>query len=305
MFRYERPQKGRQREFFQFGVEHFGNDSAFKDVEIINFAKKILDNLKIDKYILEINSIGGADSRAKYNEALTLFLKSKSASLSESANAKINNKNVFRVFDTKDDNDLKILKEAPKISEFISNDEKERFTKIKELLDYLKINYVENYNLVRGLDYYNDLVFEFISTDEEKLGAKSTIIGGGRYNLLVNKIDSSKDIPAIGFAIGIERLILAANDFLETIKVKRIDYYICPIDNEYFKEALKIANLLRNKNFIVEINFDNNKLSKKIEVANKLNAQNIIIVGEETKNGSVLIKNLETGQQIAKTIKEM
>ena len=305
MFRYERPQKGRQREFYQFGVENFGRDCPYVDVEIISIAIEILKELRVNKYELHINTIGDSQSRKEYNKALTNFVKNNINDFSEYAKEKFNNNNVLRIFDSKKESDLLILKDAPKLKDFLSKESLKRFQEIKRILDKQKIKYKENDFLVRGLDYYNDLVFEFISTDLNNLGTKSTIIGGGRYDSLVNKLDDSKNVYAIGFALGIERLMLASKDYLETQTYNNINYYIAPLNEEYNLLSISIAKKLRDKNINVFVDYENRKLLKKIETANKLMAEKIIIIGDESNNGIVTIKDLKTGDQKQINIKEI
>ncbi len=306
MFRYERPQKGRQREFFQFGVERYGEDCLMVDTEVIQFGISILNKLNIDKYELQINSIGSSEDRIKYNDALKEFTSSRLDNLSDYAKEKYNSDNIFRIFDTKNDNDLEILKDAPSMIDFLSKESLERFKKIKLTLRQLEIKFIVNDKLVRGLDYYNDLVFEFVSTDEENLGSKSTIIGGGRYNKLVNKIDSSKDVPAVGFALGIERLILASDKFLSKNIDNRIDYYIATAHDELAMDwtANRIAFSLRNKSYSVIVDYRAKKLSKKYDRAKEI-ANKLIIVGNEIKDGNITIKDLKTNETIEMKIGEI
>ncbi len=305
MFRYERPQKGRQREFFQFGIENFGNDNEYVDVEVILMAIDILKRLKVKKYELQINSIGDSNSRKEYNKSLRRFVENKIDLFSEYAKEKINSGNLLRIFDSKKESDLKILNNAPKIKDFLSEKSKKRFERIKKILELNNINYIENNSLVRGLDYYNDLVFEFVSTDIEKLGSKSTIIGGGRYDELVNKLDNSKNIPSVGFALGVERLMLASKDYLESLNFGNLDYYIATTNEEYNLLGLSIATNLRNKGNNVLVDYENKKLSKKIELASKSLANNLIIIGEESKDGIISIKDLKSGKQKQINIKEI
>ncbi len=307
MFRYERPQKGRQREFYQFGVERFGKDSAFVDVETIMTAIKILRDLNITKYELQINSIGNSNDRAKYNSSLKEFISSKLEQLSEYAKEKYNLGNVLRVFDSKVDSDLELLKDAPTIFEYINDESKERFEQIKNLLNEHGVEYTINQSLVRGLDYYNDIVFEFVSTDVENLGSKSTIIGGGRYDSLVSKFDESKDVPAIGFAIGIERLMLAATAFLDANTTTSVDNYVAVAYEEEAMQnaALKVANTLRQKGETVETDFSKRKLAKKFELAEKHNATNVYIIGNEVAEGKITIKNIKEGTSKEVNLKEI
>ncbi len=297
MFRYERPQKGRQREFYQFGVERFGKDSVYIDVETILMAVEILKRLEITKYELQINSIGNSIDRVKYNEALKAFVDSKIDLLSVYAKEKYDSGNILRIFDSKIDSDLELLKDAPSVFEYINGESRERFEQIKNILNENNIDFVINENLVRGLDYYNDIVFEFVSTDIENLGSKSTIIGGGRYDSLVNKFDESKDTPAVGFAIGIERLMLAATNYLENNIETNIDYFVAVAyaEENMQSSALQVANKLRAKGNLVKVDYSKRKLPKKFEEAEKLNATNVVIVGNEVSEGKVTVKNIKEG----------
>lgn len=307
MFRYERPQKGRQREFYQYGVERFGKESVFTDVETIMIASTILKNLEITKYELQINSIGKSEDRQKYNQALKQFIESKIDSLSEYAKEKYHSGNVLRVFDSKIQSDLDALSDAPSILEYVNDESLSRFEKIKELLTSNGIEFKVNENLVRGLDYYNDIVFEFVSTDIDNLGSKSTIIGGGRYDSLVNKFDESKDVSAVGFAIGLERLMLASTDYLNNNVDSELDYFIAVAYAEEDKQtvALQVASSLRSKGNKVKVDFSKRKLPKKFELAEKLNSTNVVIVGNEVANGIVTIKNIKNGTSIEVQIKEI
>ncbi len=307
MFRYERPQKGRQREFFQFGVERFGKDSVYIDIETIMVAIEILKKLNITKYELQINSIGNSDDRAKYNLALKSFIESKIDTLSEYAKEKYESGNILRIFDSKIDSDLEALKDAPTIFEYINEESKNKFTLIKKLLQESEVEFEVNENLVRGLDYYNDIVFEFVSTDLENLGSKSTIIGGGRYDSLVNKFDESKNVPAVGFAIGIERLMLAATEFLNENSGSGIDYFVATAyeEEEMLNETLRISSSLRAKGYSVKTDFSKRKIPKKFELAEKLNANFVVIVGNEIKEGKITIKDITSGTSTEVKLEEI
>ncbi len=297
MFRYERPQKGRQREFYQYGVERFGKDSIYVDVETIIIALDILKELNITKFELQINSIGVSADRVRYNEALKAFVESKIDSLSSYAREKYESGNILRIFDSKIDSDLELLEGAPTIFEYINDDSRNRFEQIKKILNENDIEFIINENLVRGLDYYNDIVFEFVSTDIENLGSKSTIIGGGRYDSLVNKFDDTKNVPAIGFAIGLERLMLAAKDFLDANQESSVDYFVAVAyeEEEMQSIALRVANSFRSKDQSVYVDFSKRKLPKKFELAEKMNASNVVIVGNEIANGRITVKNIKEG----------
>lgn len=307
MFRYERPQKGRQREFFQFGVESFGKKDPYVDVEIIQFADSIFKHFEVNKYELQINTIGNSIDRNTYNKELKSFVEENIEDFSDYGREKISGDNVLRILDSKDKKDLKLLEDAPKLIDYINDESKQYFEEIKTILTKLNIKFVINEKLVRGLDYYNDLVFEFVSTDEESLGAKSTLLAGGRYDNLVKIIDNKKDIPAIGFAMGIERMMLASKQYLEKMNLKFIDYYVLSAYNEEDKKevAFDIATKLRNKNFSVYLDLEDKKLSKKISNANNIKSSFIIIIGNEINDGIVTIKEIKTEKIEKKKIKEI
>jgi len=299
MFRYERPQKGRQREFFQYGAELFGEEGIVAEIEAIQLATEILNKLEISKYVLKINTIGTADNRTKYSQALVEYLSDKSEALSSDSKERLNN-NPLRILDSKDEGDIAIVKDAPKLIDFISEENKERYSEIKDALTKLGISFEEDQNLVRGLDYYNDFVFEFVSTDEEALGSKSTIIAGGRYDSLVNKIDSNKEVPAVGFAAGIERLILASKSKLVSEEV--YDYMIITSQGAEV-EALKIANNLRKDNLSVKTNLSTQKINKKLQKLDGINFKYLIVLGDnEIETGEYVVKNMDTKEEIRKNI---
>lgn len=222
MYRYERPQKGRQREFLQFGIENYGDSSWNSSVEIIQLVTSIMKSLEISNYVIKINSIGSDETRATYITELKKYFKGKE--LSADSKLRIEN-NVLRILDSKDEGDRALLKDAPSIKDYLSTEETESFEKISSSLKELGINVETDYNLVRGLDYYNDFVFEVISTDEN-MGSQNTILGGGRYDNLVSQLDDSKSVPAVGFALGIDRLVITAEDFINKNIKQESDVYL-------------------------------------------------------------------------------
>lgn len=294
MFRYERPQKGRLREFYQLGVEIFNSNFIYDDIEILLLGIKILDVLNITKYKLEINSIGSLKTRNIYKKNLKEYFLNVKNKLSNDSREKLD-KNIFRILDSKDQKDLNLIKKAPSISKYLTNDESQYFNKIKILLNELNIDYIVNDKLVRGLDYYNDLVFEFISLDEKNLGSKSTLIGGGRFDGLVEQIDNTKKVDAIGFAAGIERLMLAAKIELNEIKHK-LNFVILTTDVKYNIQAIKIANQLRKKH-IIETNLSTQSLTKKLSKAEREKAEKVIIIGKEIEEDIIIIKDLKKRTQ--------
>ncbi len=295
MFRYERPQKGRQREFIQFGAEVLNAFGYQNDVEVILLAYELIKKLQISKFELKINYIGTIDTRNKYNKDLREYFKKNIDKLSDDSKKRLET-NVLRILDSKDEQDIEVALQTPLIIDYLNTEELENYANIKKSLDFLDIEYSEDKNLVRGLDYYNGIVFEFISTDEEKLGSKSTLIGGGRYDKLITQFDDSKDVPAVGFAAGVERLMLASEDFLEQQITKEFDYAVVTTDIQYINNALKIASQLREKNYSVEIYSNDSNTNKKTSRAIKDGAKNLVIVCKELNNDvpEVEVKNLKT-----------
>lgn len=291
MFRYERPQLGRQRQFNQFGVECVGNFSYQQEVEIISLGKMILDQLRINKYRLEINNLGTPITRRKWIEALTIYFadyKKNNWDLSETSISRIY-KNPLRILDDKIDGQKDFVKNAPKLDLFLTLEDKTNFKKIKDLLEILKIDYKINNYLVRGLDYYNGLVFEFIvKINNQDL----TVIGGGKYNSLVAEI-GGPDLPGIGFGLGIERLIIILNELNPSfLKEQIIEIMLAPLTFEAQNESAKIINNLR-KNYIPAIvNYDSLTLKKHFKFAEFLKVKYIGIIGlEEINSKTIKVKN--------------
>ncbi len=300
MFRYERPQKGRMREFYQFGLEIFNDNTIYSELELLILSIEILNKLKIKKYKLLINSIGSIEDRNKYKDILIKYLEKNYNNLSDDSKKRFN-KNPLRILDSKDKEDKKILINAPKIIDHISDFAKNKFEELKKYLKELNIDFFVDHNLVRGIDYYNDLVFEFISTDENKIGSNSAIIAGGRYDKLVNKIDNKKDNFAIGLAIGIERLLIISNDiYLNKYKNKKIVLTCFSNEVELNLEMLKISKKLR-ENIKIELDFASKNLNKKIENYLKNDYDYLLIVGKnEIKENKIILKDLKN--KIQKTI---
>ena len=289
MFRYERPQKGRLRQFHQVGIELLGVKKEQADVEVIACANQVIKELNIQKSSkLNINSLGNIDDRKKYIKDLSDYLKNYKNKLSKDSLIRLE-KNPLRILDSKSEDDISIIKNAPRLNEYLNSTSRENFKLVLEGLDNLNINYVINENLVRGLDYYNDTTFEFIT---DKLGSQSAIIAGGRYDGLMKQMGGS-DIPGIGWAGGIERLIL-----LSTIKMMKNKHIsIIPVGEENNHICFDLAQKLREKNISVEMSYSGN-LKKRLKSANKLDSNYAIIIGtEEINNNSALVRNLESGEQ--------
>lgn len=274
MFRYERPQKGRLREFHQFGVESFAKECVYEDVKVILMASKILDAFGI-KYTLKINSLGCDSCRPKYTQNLVEFLDTKKANLCEDCKRRIT-QNPIRTLDCKSENCQKELSDAPKITHNLCESCHNDFEILKTELAKLNIKYEVDTNLVRGLDYYNKTAFEFVS---DEIGAQSAICGGGRYDKLVEMLDG-KSVPAVGFAMGIERLLPLLNT-----TTQREGIYIGIMTEEARDMGMREFNNLVNTN---KVYFENKvrKLNQHLKRADKMNFKKVLIAGEDevTKN---------------------
>ena len=281
MFRYERPQKGRLREFHQFGVESFGEGSVYEDIKVILMASKILDAFNI-KYTLKINSLGCDECRPKYTQNLINFLEDKKEKLCEDCNRRIT-QNPIRTLDCKNENCQKELVDAPKITHNLCQSCENDFQLLQTELDKLGIKYEVDTNLVRGLDYYNKTAFEFIS---DEIGSQSAICGGGRYDKLVEMLDG-KPVPAVGFAMGIERLLPLLN-----VEEKREGIYIGIMTETARDMAIeKFKNLVDTE----KVYFENRvrKLQQHLKRADKMNFKKVLIAGEdEVKSGEFFSKEL-------------
>ena len=292
LFRRERPQKGRYRQFNQFGVEAIGSPHPEQDAEIIALAYNFYRSLNIKNLTLKVNSIGSLDARSQYKEVLKKYLtpyKNKLSSLSQ----KRLDTNPLRILDTKIDFEIDIINNAPHIIDFLNNEDKKHFYKVLTLLDSLSIKYDIDHKLVRGLDYYCRTVFEIQSSI---LGSQDALCGGGRYDYLVEELGGSPT-PAIGFAAGIERLILALNK-KELSIFKRPDIYIITTEEECLECSFKITESLRNNNFVVINDTLRRSLKSQMKDANRLNVFYTIIIGEdEIKSNKVIIKNMDKGSQ--------
>ena len=289
MFRRERPQKGRYRQFNQINFENFGTDDFFADIEMINLAnqllKKILPNNQIT---LHINTLGSRENLQNYKKVLSKYFKDHQNSLSIESKSKIET-NPLRILDSKIIQDKETVLQSPKLIEFLSKSDLKSYEEIKGCLNDLNISISEDLNLVRGLDYYCHTVFEF-KTDA--IGSQDTLIGGGRYNGLVKTL-GGKDIPGIGWAGGIERIMLLMNDVNEITE----DIHLCIKDPSLKKHALKIYDYLTKNNFSVYWNYKYN-LKKSLSLASEKKVKYVIIVGEEEeKNNNYILKNLSNGEQ--------
>jgi len=288
LFRYERPQKGRQRQFHQVNFEWLGEKEPYADIEIIALANHFLHELGIKSTKLHLNSLGNKESRENYQNKLVEYLQDYRNELSDDSKNRLE-KNPMRILDSKDEEDRKIIKNAPLMPESLDAESKDFFAKVKDGLKRLTIDFTENPKIVRGLDYYNHTVFEFISESEE-LGAQNTVLAGGRYDGLIANM-GGPETPAVGFAAGIERLMLGVK--FEKKEEERT--VILPIGEEATLWALELAN--RKENNHCEIIYGSN-LKKKLQKADKMSATHAIIIGDnEIREGFYIIKNMKTGEE--------
>jgi histidyl-tRNA synthetase len=298
LFRRENPQAGRQRQFHQINAEFLGLGAPYSDAEAIKFAASILDSLNITDYTLEINSLGCNISRQNYQKALFEYFQDNINSLSEISKVRLE-KNPLRILDSKETCDKILIQHAPKISHYYTNDAKERFLQVLEHLKTLGIDHKLNEQIVRGLDYYSHTAFEFTSTN---LGAQSAIIAGGRYDGLAQLMQHQEQVCAIGFAGGIERMMMLINkDFALQFTV-----IVIPISNEQLPLALKTADLLRQNDICCSL-----EVGKKIGDVIKKALKNstpkfaILIGQDEEKSGLFTLKDLENFTQESLTIQDV
>ncbi|MEH6530659.1 MAG: histidine--tRNA ligase [Photobacterium frigidiphilum] len=296
MFRYERPQKGRYRQFHQVGVEVFGLNGPDVDAELIMMTARLWRELGINQHVrLELNSIGSLDARATYREALIAFLEQHLDVLDEDCKRRMHT-NPLRVLDTKNPAVQEILVDAPKLSEYLDDDSKAHFAGLCELLDAAGIEYQVNERLVRGLDYYNRTVFEWIT---ESLGAQGTVCGGGRYDGLVEQL-GGKATPAVGFAMGVERLVLLM-ETLELADVRRsVDAYVVTVGEGTMMAGMKLAEKLRENvpGLRVMNHFGGGNFKKQFKRADNVGAAIALVLGEnEIADNTVVVKDLRGGEQ--------
>ncbi|CAM2845534.1 histidine--tRNA ligase [Vibrio neptunius] len=296
MFRHERPQKGRYRQFHQCGVEVFGLDGPDVDAELIMMTARLWRELGIDKHVrLELNSIGSLEDRANYRTALIAFLEQHIDILDDDCKRRMHT-NPLRVLDTKNPDVQAILGDAPRLSDYLGEESKQHFAGLCELLDAAGIEYTVNERLVRGLDYYNRTVFEWIT---ESLGAQGTVCGGGRYDGLVEQL-GGKATPAVGFAMGLERLVLML-ETLELTEVRRsVDVYVVTAGEGTMLAGMKLAESLREQvtGLRVMNHFGGGNFKKQFKRADKVGAAVALVLGEnEVADNTVVLKDLIGGTQ--------
>jgi histidyl-tRNA synthetase len=289
IFRYDRPQKGRQRQFHQINFETIGEENFYCDVEQILLANKILKDLNIlDKTILNINSLGCEETKHRFEDSLKNYLEKYRHDLSSDSQNRLT-KNPLRILDSKDQIDIEILQNAPLINNFYSENSKKNFDNILNLLEKFSIKYQINNQLVRGLDYYTSTVFEYLMDHN---GSQNAVLAGGRYDNLIEKMGGKK-MPAIGFASGIERLMLLANFHENNTRPVSVNY----ISDAEKNVAFEIVNRLRNGNITADFVADGN-FKKQMKKASQNNSRFVIIIGEEeSKNNEVVVKDFDNSKE--------
>ncbi|AWX14197.1 histidine--tRNA ligase [Mergibacter septicus] len=297
MFRYERPQKGRYRQFHQVGVEIFGIANPEIDAELILLTARLWKALGIlDHVTLQLNSIGSLEARKNYREALVAFLQNHLDILDEDCKRRLTT-NPLRILDSKNERVQEVLNQAPKLHDYLDQDSKEHFTQLCHLLDQLGIQYEINQKLVRGLDYYNKTVFEWVTT---ALGAQGTVCGGGRYDGLVAQLGGHATC-GVGFAMGLERLVLLVQDVSPRIELaKPVDIYVVYNGTGTTVTAFEIAEKLRSEleNCRVMLHCSGGNFKKQFKRADKSGAKFAIVLGEsEVLNGEVIVKDLLNGEE--------
>lgn len=294
MFRYERPQNGRQRQFHQFGVEMLGVESPYVDVECMLMAVTVVKALGLKNIQLHINTLGDQESRDAYREALQNHFQPVLNELCHDCQVRYE-KNPLRILDCKVDKNHPMMKTAPKTIDYLTDSAKAHFEKVCALLDDLEIDYVVDPNLVRGLDYYSHTVFEIIS-DDPKLGAGSTVGGGGRYNGLVEELGGPQT-PGVGFAFGMERLMIALGDDHED--EEGLDVYIMPLGSEAKDLAMQIMTMLRANGFTCDMDQCDRGLKGQFKSADRFHAHFSMIIGdEEVQKEVVNMKCNHTKEQV-------
>ena len=296
MYRYERPQSGRDRELTQFGVEILGSDDVISDAETISIAINVYKMIGLKDLKVKINSLGDKESRDNYRKVLIDYFKPYIKDLCEDCQERLE-KNPLRILDCKVDADNPIIKNAPTTIDYLNEESKKRFEDLKEMLDLLQINYEVDPKIVRGLDYYNHVVFE-IEDINENMGINNVIGAGGRYNGLVSQLDGP-ETACVGFASGIGRIL----DAVEAEKVElpitdSIDLFFLYVNDDEKKSALYYADELRMAGYIVDTEYTGKSLKSQFKKADKLNAKYICVLNsEQLKNGEMTIKNNSTKEE--------
>lgn len=302
MFRYERPQAGRLREFHQIGVECFGSANPASDVETIAMASHLFETLGIKDMTLHLNSLGNPTSRAAYRQALIDYLTPMREQLSKDSQRRLD-ENPLRVLDSKEVEDKVAVENAPSILDYLDEESKAHFEAVQEMLTTLNIPFVIDTNMVRGLDYYNHTIFEFMAKVE---GSDLTICAGGRYDGLVSYFDGP-ETPGFGFGLGLERLLLILEKQGITLPIEEpMDVYLAVLGEAANSKALALVQAIRKQGFTAERDYLGRKIKAQFKSADSFNAKTIITLGEsEVETGKVIIKNNQTREEMEVSLEEI
>jgi histidyl-tRNA synthetase len=297
MFRYERPQAGRFRQFVQFGIEALGSNDPAIDAEVISLAMNLYKEMGLKKLKLIVNSLGDKESRTAHRDALVNHFKPRIGEFCKDCQNRLE-KNPLRILDCKQDHDHELMKSAPSIIEYLNDFSKAYFDKLQQYLTQLDIPFEVDPNLVRGLDYYNHTAFEIMS-NAEGFGAITTLCGGGRYNGLAEEI-GGPETPGIGFALSIERFIAALNAEGVELEIKEgIDCYLAALGDEAKDYTVGLLQQLRMAGFSAERDYLDRKIKAQFKAADRLKAKYVAVLGdEELKNNKINVKNMATGEQV-------
>ena len=303
MFRQERPQAGRFRQFHQFGAEAIGSKSPLLDTEMIQMSYEILKSLGLKNLSVKINSLGTPETRENYKKLLKKFLQDKKTKLSEDSRRRFDT-NILRIFDSKVESDQKIIKDAPRLVDHLDEESKNDFEVVKNQLQKSGVPFEIDAALVRGLDYYTKLTFEI---DSGSVGAQTALCGGGRYDLLIETL-GGKPTPATGFAAGIERILLACENesaFGGSLPEPAIDVYLVRIGDELEAFVSELAGKLRRENLSIDFDYLQRSVKAQMREANKLNARYVLFIGgDEYKEGMMNLKNMSTGTEEKISLKD-
>lgn len=302
MFRYERPQAGRLREFHQLGVECFGSKNPATDVETIAMAYQLFNTLGIKDVTLHLNSLGNTESRQAYRQALIDYLTPMRESLSKDSQRRLD-ENPLRVLDSKEKEDKLAVENAPSILDYLDEESQAHFDEVRTMLESLNIPYVIDTNMVRGLDYYNHTIFEFIITIDK---SELTICAGGRYDSLVEYF-GGPETAGFGFGLGLERLLLVLDKQGITLSVEEgLDVYIAVLGSEANGKALELAQAIRHQGFKAERDYLGRKIKAQFKSADAFKAKTVITLGEsELESGQVSVKNNTTREEVTVSFEEL
>lgn len=292
-YRYEKPQAGRLREFHQFGIECFGAASPLADAEMISLAKQVFDELGVQKLHLELNSIGCPKCRADYHNALREYFKAHTNELCDTCNERLE-RNPMRILDCKSPVCKEISKNAPVVLDYLCDECKEHFEKVKSYLDAMNIEYIVNPQIVRGLDYYTKTVFEFVS---DEIGSQGTVCGGGRYDGLIEEL-GGQHTPSLGFGMGLERIQLVMEaQGCAFPEPNKLDLFIVAMGEKAELKAVEIAKDMRSEGFSVQYDLNSRSLRAQMKYADKVCAKYLVVIGEdEVNSGIAKLKDMQTGE---------